>query len=140
LKVYMAARFSRRDELREYVPFLVNLGIDVTSRWLHEVGPLDGKMSNHTARFLGDTALVDYEDIERADAILLFSEDPLVGFVRGGRHVEFGIALGLGKNVYVIGPKENIFHYMPGVEHFASLEAFGCAKGVTSESFANRLD
>lgn len=35
---------------------------------------------------------------------------------RGGRHVEFGMALALGKRVIVVGPRENVFHLLPEVE------------------------
>ena len=49
--------------------------------------------------------------------MLFYSEHPDTATVRGGRHVEFGMALALGKPIFVYGHKENIFHYLPQVEH-----------------------
>jgi hypothetical protein len=37
---------------------------------------------------------------------------------KGGRHVEYGLALGLGKRLIICGPRENIFHTLPQVEHY----------------------
>jgi hypothetical protein len=42
---------------------------------------------------------------------------------RAGRHVEFGYALAREKRMIVVGDvKENIFHYLPQVKHFATFE------------------
>src|ERR1022692_562430 len=107
MKVYLAARYSRRDELREYKTRLEAEGIEVTSRWLEEKEPLDSQMGQHSDEFYVMTATIDLDDIDKADLVLFFSEDPLVGWVRGGRHVEFGYALGTDKPIAIIGPKEN---------------------------------
>lgn len=40
---------------------------------------------------------------------------------RGGRHVEFGVAVASCKRLVVIGPRENIFHHLPRVEVFPTL-------------------
>lgn len=61
---------------------------------------------------------IDVYDIKRADMLVFFSQDPKVPGVRGGRHVEFGIAHALGKTVVVVGPRENIFHYRKNVVQF----------------------
>jgi nucleoside 2-deoxyribosyltransferase len=129
MKIYLAARYSRRDELRQYKTLLEAEGIEVTSRWLNEKEPLDSQMGQHTDEFYVETATIDIEDVEKADLVLFFAEDPLVGWVRGGRHVEFGYALGIGKSIAVVGPKENVFHYLPqfskfNICHFESVTTF----------------
>lgn len=48
---------------------------------------------------------------------------------RGGRHVEFGMALALAKRCIVIGPRENVFHLLPQVEQYDSWEQY-LAMGV----------
>jgi nucleoside 2-deoxyribosyltransferase len=123
-KFYLAARYARRDELREHRTILQAAGIESTSNWLEETSPLDGNLTNEREEFYVHTANVDIADIDRADALILFSEDPLVGFVRGGRHVEFGYAHAKQKPIYVIGPKENVFHYRERVYHYDTIEAF----------------
>ena len=62
-------------------------------------------------------------DIEQADLLAIFTIDPLgPAKPRGGRHWETGFARGLGKEVVVIGPRENIFHFLPEVKQFDSKE------------------
>ena len=122
--IYIAARYSRRNEMRSVASHLRACGHRVTSRWLTEDKPLDIKLGDDSPLFYQTTAHVDLDDIDGADTLLFFSEDPLTGTPRGGRHVEFGYAIGTGKRVAVIGGSENIFHYLPQIIHFKSLEAF----------------
>ena len=124
MKVYSAGRYSRRDEFREYAKFISENGHEVTSRWLLENEPLNSNMGDHSDEFYIHAAKVDLEDVDRADAVLFFSEDPKIGTPRGGRHVEFGYALGKGKKILVCGPKENVFHYIDGVAHYNTIQDF----------------
>jgi len=124
LRVYLAAQYARRDELRVYAKLLEQFGIEVTSRWLDETEPLNSKMGQHSKEFYVTTAAIDLEDVDEADVLIFFSENPLIGVPRAGRYVEFGYALAKRKPIYVIGPKENVFHYSPGVHHYGSLDEF----------------
>jgi nucleoside 2-deoxyribosyltransferase len=124
IKVYLAAQFARRDEMRGHRSTLESVGITVTSRWLDEEGSLDGSMDDKTEEFYIKTAYIDLEDVRAARCLIFFAEDPKIGIKRGGRHVEFGYALALGIPIAVIGPKENIFHHCHGIGHFDSLETF----------------
>ena len=99
-------------------------GFSITSRWLNENEPLNHQLSDQTPMFYTETALIDLEDIDNADTIVFFAEDPLVGTPRGGRHVEFGYAISAGKRLVVIGGAENIFHYLPQVKHYPTFQAF----------------
>ena len=56
------------------------------------------------------------------DGVVLIAEPP-GQMVPGGKHVETGMALVLGRPVFVIGRKENIFHWHPAVRVFADLDA-----------------
>ena len=47
-----------------------------------------------------------------ADAVIVFTEMPNSVLATGGSHVEFGLALAQGKRVIVVGPRENVFHYL----------------------------
>jgi hypothetical protein len=123
-KLYLAARYSRRDEMRKVAAHLHTEGFSVTSRWLFEDKPLNTKLGDDSVLFYADTAQIDIDDIDRADTIMFFSEDPHVGTPRGGRHVEYGYALGTGKRLVVIGGAENIFHYLPAVLHFPNVQSF----------------
>ena len=63
----------------------------------------------------------DCEDLMAADAVIIFTEIPNTVLATGGRHVEFGLALAQGKRVIVVGPRENVFHYLlPESQVFAT--------------------
>lgn len=104
---YFAAKFRRRHELQGRRAELTRLGHIVTSRWI------DQKEDTENA----DTAAIDLADIETADCLLSFSEEPRTEG-RGGRHCEMGIAIGMNKGVIVIGHREHIFSHLPEVLHY----------------------
>jgi hypothetical protein len=121
IRVYLAARYSRNDEMRGVRDVLTALGYEVTSRWidLHD-GELE---ASFTPEVLNDDpercAILgqhDVDDLMAADTVISFTNAG--GGGKGGRHVEFGLALGLGKRLIVVGPREHIFHTLPQVEHY----------------------
>lgn len=105
LKVYLAARYSRRNEIADKAKELAELGMEVTSKWYNEPENEEG---------LGNASYgqQDLDDIDNADLLVLFSENPDLPFKRGGRHFESGYAFGKGKAVVVLGPIENTFHWL----------------------------
>lgn len=111
-KWYFAAQFSRLVEIASYATRARIANLEVTSRWL-EQDPASGYAGGSDAA--GHVfAERDLKDIAAADGFLFFAEDPAVGVLRGGRHVEFGVALATGKTVEVIAPcgRENVFHLL----------------------------
>jgi hypothetical protein len=110
--VYFAARYVRLPDLNRYRADLEALGFEVTSRWLTVAGRSSaGGLGEDEWRRL---AVVDQEDVLAADTVVCFSEDAGSGG-NGGRHVELGMALALGKQVVVVGRREHIFHRLPEV-------------------------
>lgn len=127
MKVYLAARYDQRVELIRVASMLTAVGIGVTSRWLEGTHEIPGypKAMDRFAEFLaGYFAAVDLVDIDRADAVILFTQGDLGVHVSGGKHVETGYALAKGKRVIVVGPRENVFHYLPHIEHYPTAEEF----------------
>jgi hypothetical protein len=124
VKIYIASRYGRKEEMKVVAAKLNAAGHKVASFWIYEIHPTDVTMDQVNDAELRETAMADYIELGAADAMLFFAEDPLVVPPRGGRHVEFGIAIGMGKDIYVIGPKENIFHHFRNVKHFKNLEEF----------------
>lgn len=106
------------------------LGIQVTSRWLDEKASPTSGITEHAPSYLESTAKIDIADIEISDAVILFtpSDEDLDSVVvtrswaRGGRHFETGYAYLLGREIIVCGPRENIFHYLPGIQQFDTWE------------------
>lgn len=121
MKIYLAARYSRHPEMRRCREDLEALGHTVTSRWING----DYQMSNDSAdedqarRFAEE----DWDDLAGADCVISFTEPPRSTNSRGGRHVEFGIALGRGLDAIVVGPRENVFHCLEGVDVYETWEA-----------------
>jgi hypothetical protein len=55
---------------------------------------------------------------------------------RGGRHVEFGYALGIRKRVILVGPRQHVFHCLPEVEHYPSWPRLVMALSEPTDSLA----
>jgi nucleoside 2-deoxyribosyltransferase len=124
VRIYLAARYSRRNEMRIHASELERLGFEVTSRWLEEDKPLTQNLGDDSPTFYQETAQNDLGDIDNSDTMIFFAEDPRVGTPRGGRHVEFGYAYATGKRMVVIGAPENIFHYLTDVCVYPTIREF----------------
>lgn len=166
MKVYLASRYGRREELCRYRAELEALGHDVTSRWLngtHQIPdagtPIgddgealiegdDGLASESTALLREQFALEDVGDLLAADCVVSFTEPPRSTASRGGRHVEFGMAVGINAfactrgaihepfRLVVIGYRENIFHWPQEVEFHKTWVAFLEALASETEAAA----
>lgn len=129
MQIYLASRYSRAPEMREVRAKLVDLGHKVTSRWIDmpygDPEPVDG-----VHRWDRDDAcriaIEDMEDLTASDMVVSFTENiaDLKKTSKGGRHVEFGAALAFNKIMIRIGPFENVFHLMPGIDEYDSFDAF----------------
>lgn len=119
--VYLAARYSRHPEMQGVRDVLHAIGYRVTSRWIDQHGgtqptsftPEALNSDPESCAVLGQH---DVEDVQAAEIVISFTD--AAGGGKGGRHVEFGLALGLGKRVIVCGPREHIFHTLSQVEHY----------------------
>lgn len=117
---YLAGRFSRRGEFASYAEELRALGHTVTSSWLTgEDSEIDADWRAHP-HLAATWARTDLADIERAERLVLFTEQEPTP--RGGRHVEFGYGLGAwGPLHLLVGEPENIFHLLvPERQRFAT--------------------
>ena len=113
-KLYLAGSWTRRSEILVYAGFLENLGHEVVSRWVLETNP---------GRDIGTAnALMDEEDVVRCNILIAFTDEVPKG--RGGRDVEFGMARGLGKTLVIVGPREHIFHSLPGILEYPDWGTF----------------
>lgn len=125
LRIYIAARFSRRHEAHALGKQLQALGHVITSRWMlpdadHMVAPGLSEEASYPDR--QRFALEDFEDLTDSDCAILLGEQPR-NTSRGGRLVEFGIALGFGCRVMVIGHRETVFQCLPQVEFYLTKAA-----------------
>jgi hypothetical protein len=148
MRIYLAGRYSRRLELCEYRRQLHDATKhEVQSVWLngeHQISdegvPIGERgeslveglclgerlstsdVSERAARLRQKFAQDDFRDVLMCDLLIGFTEKPREGGSRGGRHVEFGIALGRMKQVWIVGPRENIFCWLEDVRQFDTWE------------------
>lgn len=136
MRIYLAARYSRRMELCGYRDQIMDAGHAVHAVWLngeHQISdhgtPIgeageklvegdDESSSERAAALRQKFAVEDFNDVAACQLLIAFTEPPRSGASRGGRHVELGIALGMEKHVWIVGPRENIFCWLDCVRHF----------------------
>lgn len=119
MKIYLAARFNRKDEMKKIREELQKLGHTVTSSWLDTEWESTGHGIPAPPEYREEWAEKDLRDVRFADVVISFTELPSTGYNRGGRHVEFGYAYAKAKRMIVVGWRENIFHHLPGVEFYS---------------------
>ncbi len=125
LVIYLAGRYDRRIELCEYRAQLQDIGFIVNSRWLDGLHVLAAGLGEKTNQFAPAEAQTwmaseDWADVISADIVINFTEPPDSDSKRGGRHVEYGAALALKKQVFIVGFRENVFHYLPQARYYES--------------------
>ncbi len=155
MRIYLASRYSRREELCEYRKQLEAMGHDVQARWLNGEHQLDNagtpigengaalvegqlrsgeqlsenERTERAAALRTKFAQDDWEDCMAAELQINFTEAPRSSANRGGRHVECGIALAQCIRVIIVGHRENIFHWLPQVEFVETWEQAKAAIG-----------
>jgi hypothetical protein len=90
-RIYLAARYSRRQEVLDHALELQERGYEITSTWIdghHETKPGIDETASDELR--GVWAAEDWADLQRSSWFVCFTEVPRPGgHNRGGRHVEF---------------------------------------------------
>lgn len=130
--IYLAGSYGRREELCKHRDELIARGYSVRARWLdgtHQLTPSGTPLGDTGEALLeaggpeahalrGNFACDDVDDVRAADIVISFTG----AGGRGGRHVEFGIAIITGAVLLVVGPREHIFHSLPEVQQFDTWE------------------
>lgn len=135
MKIYLAAAFSRRQELAEFAKTLDARGHEITARWLEE------DTSGRSGYDRIDWAVRDVEDIDRAEVLVRFTDpecrinDGLptgtapAYLMTGSRMWETGYAYAKGKQIIVVGGKQNIFDNLSAIQHVDNIEELGALIG-----------
>lgn len=157
MRIYLAARYSRREELCGYREQLRAAGHTVQAVWLdgeHQISDTGKPIGEHGEALVEGTlrpgerlsqedmsaraaalrqkfAQDDFRDVTMCELLIAFTEPPRSGNSRGGRHVELGIALGHMKRVWIVGPRENIFCWLDDVRQFDNWQE--CLAALTRE-------
>ena len=107
MRVFLAGRFSRRDEFSGYADELRSLGITVDARWLEPdchgvtddevmIELADMKDEDEDAPVAALIAVEAFEDLRNADVVVAFTEPPKVHQQQGRspRGVWYGPSVG----------------------------------------------
>ncbi len=123
MRIYLAAAWARKEEIRAVADELNQLGngIYVDSRWLDEPDAAYGGSEDRDA-IRRERAEIDIYDVGSADVLVRFSDDlsaPTVpsGLATGARMFEMGMAYVLRKPIVVVGGHQPIFDYLPDIIH-----------------------
>ena len=120
--VFLSAPYSRKEQIRRVAQECENVGAEVISDWHLEPYSPNMTLTDVPDSFLSSTACKDFHQVRCCHVFIFFAESSTTPTVRGGRHVEFGMALCSDCEIWVIGEKENIFHHLPNIIHFANEE------------------
>ena len=92
---------------------LTKAGHIMTARWVQ--GGEDGLSREQIAT-------LDFDDVKKADMVLVFT-DPYGSLHKGGgRHTELGLGYALKKRIWLVGELEQVFHSLPGVKRFDTVD------------------
>ena len=130
MRIYLAGRFSDRVFLCPVRERLVQMGHAVVSHWLDRVDAREPERTWGDSGYAVECAQEDWADLLGADWVILSTETNSPD-TRGGRYVELGIALEWGMRIGLVGPRTNVFTYLPEVEWFAT---WGKLLDVASQS------
>lgn len=122
--IYLAAQFHLKDDVGIRKEELVKLGYQVISTWTEEAANGVCSLKDFEHNYHLEVSERDIREIDQCDILVLFTVDPDEYTRRGGRHFESGYAYGINKRLVIIGPRENIFHYLPGVDVYDTWEQF----------------
>lgn len=123
MKLYLASKYTRKEEMRGIRDKLEVFGHEVTSRWLEESEAPDIQVHDVEAATLAGYAEHDIEDIEAADAVVHFQRKDSPN-KRGGALVECGVGIGMGRQAILVGDRVNIFDFLPSVMVFETVDEF----------------
>lgn len=133
MKIYIAARYGRRYDLRATAQRIQALGHTITGDWIWDDEPAGQNIQYHAVR--------DVEQVREAD-MLIFCGEPQASENRGGgRWFEFGVAHALGKQTVAwldMDPSKGGHDHLPA-GHESVFTALPNVEIVTSEQELLRI-
>lgn len=124
MRIYLAASYSRKEEIKGIAQELRGLGLDVQSRWLFEPDIKSSSLEEKLTKqeFLRSRAEIDEEDVRNCEVLVRFTDDLSKQLVpshlaTGSRFFEMALARETGATVIVVGGHQCVFDYLPDIVH-----------------------
>lgn len=116
MKFYIASRFDKKKEIKNVMQFLQNRGHTVTTDWTKHK-PI--KPYSEHQEIAKDYAIEDMEGVKNCDIFILLSDEAGTGI-----YIELGVALALGKKIFVVGPHDDrsMFFFHPQVARRTTID------------------
>ena len=118
MKFYIATKFKARHRIKTYNQRIESLGLVNVCPWFlmdTDDSADDDSLGGYSMEESAVMADRDLSAVREADIFIL---DTIDQSETGGREVELGCALVLGKLIFHVGPIRNLFHMHLGVKHF----------------------
>lgn len=115
---YFASQYSNLNTLLLIKDRFEKAGHVVTSRWL------DGQHTGRSDEDLQRYALEDLTDIDIAACFVLFEIPYGDAPPSTGRAVEFGYAYRTHKQIFIVGQRCSMFHFLPHITHYEFVNDF----------------
>ncbi len=120
MKFYIASKFKSRHRINVWNKRIESLGLANTCPWFlldTDESADDDSLGGYNREEFAVMADRDLSGIREADIFILDTHDYSD---TGGREVELGAAIILGKVIFLVGPIRNLFHMHPGIMSFKS--------------------
>lgn len=119
MRAYVAARMENQRDASEIRDTLRRHDIEVVAKWIDErPANRDDSIEDKRRRLH-----MDLSDVADSDVLVLFKPQDTHRSTTGGHHVEFGWALALGKPAFLVGTRENLFHWHENVVECDTVDA-----------------
>ena len=122
MKIYIASRYENKLAVRELAKTLRREKFEIISTWHREQYNPEIEVDDLSPAKCRELALRDLTELESCNSLLIYTYGCEKS--RGGMHFENGYAFANDKKIYIIGPRVTIFHFLPGVEQFDTVEDF----------------
>jgi nucleoside 2-deoxyribosyltransferase len=115
MKVYVAGKWSGKENINEKIKILEGRGDTITHNWTTVEIP-----EYRTKEINRQFADWDIKGVSEAEVLIVDMTDPVYAY--RGTWCEIGVALGQGIPVWLISstPSTNVFYHSTGIKHFAS--------------------
>lgn len=116
MRIYVAGRWTRKDEVRRVQAALRDAGHRITHDWTQAEEPPEHWSEDKKREYLARQAAGDLDGVLGADVVVLLHDD-----TGRGLFVELGAALIDGQRIIVVGaprhPGACVFYFLPEIEH-----------------------